>query len=63
MADKMNFSSTMLFTSEEIRREKLKQHLNSVSRSMEERGNNPIIIIMHVMKYSRLKDMRLSKSL
>ena len=35
MADKMNFSSTMLFTSEEIRRENLKQLLSSVSRSLE----------------------------
>ena len=42
MADKMNFSSTMLFTSEEIRRENLKQLLSSVSRSLEERGYNPV---------------------
>ena len=42
MADKMNFSSTMLFTSEEIRRENLKQLLSSVSRSLEERGYTPV---------------------
>lgn len=42
MADKMNFSSTMLFTSEEIRRENLKQLLSSVSKSLEERGYNPV---------------------
>ena len=42
MADKMNFSSTMLFTSEEIRRENLKQLLSSVSRSLEERGYNTV---------------------
>ena len=42
MADKMNFSSTMLFTSEEIRRENLKQLLSSVSRSLEERGYNAV---------------------
>ena len=45
MADKMNFSSTMLFTSEEIRRENLKQLLSSVSRSLEERGYNPVNLI------------------
>ena len=42
MADKMNFSSTMLFTSEDIKRENLKQILSSVSKSLEERGYNPV---------------------
>lgn len=35
-------SSTMLFTSEEIRRENMKQLLKEVSSALEERGYNPV---------------------
>ena len=35
-------SSTMLFTSEEIRRENMKQLLKEVSCALEERGYNPV---------------------
>ena len=35
-------SSTMLFTSEEIRRENMKQLLKDVSSALEERGYNPV---------------------
>ena len=38
----MNNSRTMLFTSEEIKRENLKQLLKEVSSALEERGYNPI---------------------
>ena len=41
MADK-NDSSTMLFTSDEIKRENLKQLLSSVSNALIERGYNPV---------------------
>lgn len=37
-----NQSSTMLFTSEDIRRENLKQLLSSVSEALIERGYNPV---------------------
>lgn len=35
-------STTMLFTSEDIKRENLKQLLAEVSSSLEERGYNPV---------------------
>lgn len=35
-------STTMLFTSEDIKRENLKQLLSEVSNSLEERGYNPV---------------------
>lgn len=35
-------SSTMLFTSEDIRRENLKQLLSTVSEALVERGYNPV---------------------
>ena len=35
-------STTMLFTSEDIKRENLKQLLNEVSKALEERGYNPV---------------------
>ena len=35
-------SSTMLFTSEQIRRESMKQLLKDVSSALEERGYNPV---------------------
>ena len=35
-------STTMLFTSEDIRRENLKQLLAEVSSALEERGYNPV---------------------
>lgn len=35
-------STTMLFTSEDIKRENLKQLLSEVSSSLEERGYNPV---------------------
>ena len=35
-------STTMLFTSEDIKRENLKQLLSEVSKSLEERGYNPV---------------------
>lgn len=35
-------STTMLFTSEDIKRENLKQLLSEVSTSLEERGYNPV---------------------
>lgn len=35
-------STTMLFTSEDIRRENLKQLLKEVSKALEERGYNPV---------------------
>ena len=35
-------STTMLFTSEEIRREHMKQLLKEVSDALEERGYNPV---------------------
>lgn len=35
-------SQTMLFTSEDIRRENLKQLLNEVSKALEDRGYNPV---------------------
>ena len=37
-----NMSRTMLFTSEEIRRENLKQLLKEVSGALEERGYNSV---------------------
>lgn len=37
-----NESSTMLFTSEDIRRENLKQLLSNVSDALTERGYNPV---------------------
>lgn len=37
-----SFSSTMLFTSEDIKRENLKQLLLSVSEALDERGYNPV---------------------
>ena len=37
-----NNSTTMLFTSEEIRRENLKLLLKEVSQALEERGYNPV---------------------
>ncbi|MDO4197399.1 MAG: IreB family regulatory phosphoprotein [Erysipelotrichaceae bacterium] len=37
-----NISKTMLFTSEEIRRENLKQLLKEVSAALEERGYNSV---------------------
>lgn len=37
-----NESSTMLFTSEDIRRENLKQLLSNVSEALTERGYNPV---------------------
>ena len=35
-------STTMLFTSEDIKRENLKQLLSEVSNALEERGYNPV---------------------
>ena len=35
-------STTMLFTSEDIKRENLKQLLSEVSAALEERGYNPV---------------------
>lgn len=35
-------STTMLFTSEDIKRENLKQLLSEVSEALEERGYNPV---------------------
>ena len=37
-----NESSTMLFTSEDIKRENLKQLLSNVSAALTERGYNPV---------------------
>lgn len=37
-----NQSSTMLFTSEDIKRENLKQLLSNVSEALTERGYNPV---------------------
>lgn len=37
-----NNSTTMLFTSEQIKRENLKQLLKEVSVALEERGYNPV---------------------
>jgi len=37
-----NMSRTMLFTSEEIRRENMKQLLKEVSEALEERGYNAV---------------------
>ena len=38
----LNESSTMLFTSEDIKRENLKQLLSNVSAALTERGYNPV---------------------
>ena len=37
-----NISRTMLFTSEEIKRENMKQLLKEVSEALEDRGYNPV---------------------
>lgn len=42
MANNNSQSSTMLFTSEDIRRENLKQLLSNVSDALIERGYNPV---------------------
>ena len=40
--DMANSSRTMLFTSEEIKRENMKQLLKEVSEALEDRGYNPV---------------------
>lgn len=42
MKDNLSHSNTMLFTSEEIKRENIKQLLLSVSEALDERGYNPV---------------------
>lgn len=42
MKDNLSHSNTMLFTSEEIKRENIKQLLLSVSEALTERGYNPV---------------------
>lgn len=42
MKDNLTHSNTMLFTSEEIKRENIKQLLLSVSEALNERGYNPV---------------------